>query len=92
MRRQASDLQGGAGSRSGSFFPTGEGAPRARTESPAELAYARERSWHDDSFGEDYGMLVDGHDHHDHRVGTEVLTERDGSDSDSSIDLHTPLP
>lgn len=73
-----------------------------RCDSPSELPYVapapEEEPWRDDSFVSDYGVLLD-------RTGTaiEILDEEeeaklerelegDGSDTDSSLDIHTPLP
>lgn len=74
----------------------------SRSESPNELAYAQsamvDDPWDEDSFVSDYGVPID-------QTGTpydmfdgdeEARLDReldgDGSDSDSSLDLHTPLP
>jgi len=87
MRRYASDLQGARRrssvvSRSESIGP--------RTQSPADI---HDESWNDESFVEDYGNPINGEDRF---VGVdpelEAQLDGEGSDSDSSIDLHTPLP
>lgn len=61
------------------------GESRAGVESPAELAYSQQQreSWNNDSFVDRDDRFVP--------INWE-LDMRDGSDSDSSIDLHTPLP
>ncbi|OBZ66417.1 hypothetical protein A0H81_13704 [Grifola frondosa] len=72
-----------------------------RPSSPTELAYMKnpigaDEHWDHDSYVSDYGVPVD-------QTGTpiEIFDEEeeqrldrelDGSDSDSSLDLHTPLP
>jgi hypothetical protein len=61
----------------------------SRIQSPAELAYTQDESWNDDSFVEDYGTPIDRHDGF---IDRELEGQLDGSDSDSSLDLHTPLP
>ena len=92
MRRHASDVQG-AGSRSSTFSEGASESMGLRTESPAELAYAQDESWNDESFVEDYGMPIRMHDRFV-AIDPEIDAQLDGngSDSDSSLDLHTPLP
>jgi hypothetical protein len=65
----------------------------SRTESPAELAYTQDESWNEDSFIEDYGKPINGGDQFG-AIDPELEAQLDGngSDSDSSLDLHTPLP
>lgn len=66
-----------------------------------ELAYLHqeggsadvEEEWNEDSFVSDYGTPVDGHDNYvDMDPELEARLDAGGSDSDSSLDLHTPLP
>ncbi|KII91466.1 hypothetical protein PLICRDRAFT_508762 [Plicaturopsis crispa FD-325 SS-3] len=62
---------------------------RGRAESPVLLAYMRNENWEEGRFVSDYGVpLEDG----EKGAGTLEVCEDDGSDSDSSLDLHTPLP
>ncbi|KAH9847769.1 hypothetical protein C2E23DRAFT_741042 [Lenzites betulinus] len=78
---------------------------RSRPESASELAYeqtamATEEGdvWDEDSFVSDYGVPIDqtGTPYEMFDVNEEARLDReldgDGSDSDSSLDLHTPLP
>ena len=96
MKRYGSDI--GVGRRpSSSFSRTISGG--ARVASPAQLGFLEnEDGWNDDSYVEDYGTPLDKHDHFSSRVvididpASESQFDREGSDSDSSIDLHTPLP
>ncbi|EJF61904.1 hypothetical protein DICSQDRAFT_146709 [Dichomitus squalens LYAD-421 SS1] len=77
----------------------------SRPESPSELAYeqtamvpASREPWDEDSFVTDYGVpvdetgtpydILDG----DEEARLDRELDGDGSDSDSSLDLHTPLP
>ncbi|KAI0738244.1 hypothetical protein C8Q80DRAFT_1292565 [Daedaleopsis nitida] len=76
--------------------------PSRRPESPTELAYARSAMADDHSDNEsvlsDYGVLLDStgtpydmlDGEEEARLDREL--DGDGSDSDSSLDLHTPLP
>lgn len=58
-----------------------------------ELVYVQDECWNDDSFVSDYGTPIDRHDHFvDMDPELEARLDGGGSDSDSSIDLHTPLP
>jgi large subunit ribosomal protein LP1 len=88
MRRYPSEIQG-AGPRSSTFSRSASEGMGSRIQSPAE---ANRESWIDDSF-EDYGTPINRQDGF---VATppepEAHLDRDGSDSDSSLDLHTPLP
>ncbi|KAI0923119.1 hypothetical protein AcV5_009933 [Taiwanofungus camphoratus] len=76
---------------------------RSRPGSPSELAYMRnaggdDDSWNDDSFVSDYGVPLDDtgtpleifDQEEEERLEREL--EGDGSDTDSSLDIHTPLP
>ncbi|KAI0773092.1 hypothetical protein BD413DRAFT_312310 [Trametes elegans] len=76
---------------------------RSRPESPSELAYERSamappQVWDEDSFVSDYGIPVDetGTPYEmfdgDEEERLEKELDGNGSDSDSSLDLHTPLP
>ena len=83
--------------RSSSFSRTISGG--ARVASPARLTFLdKEGGWNDDSYVEDYGTPLDEHDHFNSGVVVDIdpalesQFDREGSDSDSSIDLHTPLP
>ncbi|KAI0700247.1 hypothetical protein C8T65DRAFT_658053 [Cerioporus squamosus] len=77
------------------------GRRQSRPGSPTELAYAQdamEEVWDEHSFVSDYGTpidqtgtpfdLLDG----DEEARLDRELDGDGSDSDSSLDLHTPLP
>ncbi|KAI0367072.1 hypothetical protein BV20DRAFT_580761 [Pilatotrama ljubarskyi] len=80
---------------------------RSRPESLSELAYEQTAMaaadedgevWDEDSFVSDYGVPVDqtGTPYeifdHDEEARLEKELDGEGSDSDSSLDLHTPLP
>ncbi|KAI0824407.1 hypothetical protein BC628DRAFT_1411015 [Trametes gibbosa] len=78
---------------------------RSRPESLSELAYEQTAmtpqegdTWDEDSFVSDYGVPVDhtGTPYEIFDRDEEARLDReldgDGSDSDSSLDLHTPLP
>jgi hypothetical protein len=92
MRRYTSDLQG-AGSRLSILSRSASEGIASRTESPAELAYTQDESWNEESFIEDYGMPINRRDQFV-AIDPELEAQLDGngSDSDSSLDLHTPLP
>ncbi|KAI0643405.1 hypothetical protein C8Q79DRAFT_928551 [Trametes meyenii] len=78
----------------------------SRPESLSELAYEQSAMapaaegdvWDEDSFVSDYGVPVDSTGtpyemfDHDEEVRLDRELDGDGSDSDSSLDLHTPLP
>ncbi|KAI1793666.1 hypothetical protein LXA43DRAFT_971701 [Ganoderma leucocontextum] len=85
--------------------PHGRSREPPRPVSPSELAYAQTamaheppESWNEDSFASDYGVpldetgtpydVVDG----DEEARLDRELDGDGDDSDSSLDLHTPLP
>lgn len=96
MKRYGSEI--GNGRRPSSSFSRTV-SDGARVTSPVELAYLeQEDGWNDDSYVEDYGTPLDKHDHFsagvvvDINPALESQFDREGSDSDSSIDLHTPLP
>jgi hypothetical protein len=78
VRRRVSDAQG-TGLRSSIVSRSSAGS---RTDSPGELA--RDESWNDDSFVSDYGVPISRHD--------DLEVDLEESDSDSILDLHTPLP
>ncbi|CDO76849.1 hypothetical protein BN946_scf185033.g46 [Trametes cinnabarina] len=79
---------------------------RSRPDSLSELAYeqsamvppADEELWDEDSFVSDYGVPMDETGtpfemlDRDEEARLEKELDGDGSDSDSSLDLHTPLP
>ncbi|KAI0631381.1 hypothetical protein C8Q77DRAFT_1159182 [Trametes polyzona] len=77
---------------------------RSRPESLSELAYEQSamaetaEGWDEDSFVSDYGVPVDqtGTPYEmmdgDKEARLEKELDGEGSDSDSSLDLHTPLP
>ncbi|KAI9464064.1 hypothetical protein BJY52DRAFT_1184460 [Lactarius psammicola] len=83
-----------------SLFSLPDETPRRQSEGSANLAsrsllaYANRPSgddglWNDDSFVEDYGVVIGGGDGGFPSVPDE---EEAAGESDSSIDLHTPLP
>ncbi|GBE83692.1 hypothetical protein SCP_0507480 [Sparassis crispa] len=76
-------------------------AQRSRPASPTELAYLRDAADYarnDDSFVSDYGVQLDATGtpldmldrNEEERLDREL--DGDGSDTDSSLDVHTPLP
>ncbi|OSX58117.1 hypothetical protein POSPLADRAFT_1036279 [Postia placenta MAD-698-R-SB12] len=101
LRRHVSEGLPSARRREGELRRTSEAslpvpARGGRPESPTGLAYAR-NAWVEDSFVSDYGVLLDGTGTPMDVVdGEEARLEREldgsGSDTDSSIDIHTPLP
>ncbi|KAI0710675.1 hypothetical protein C8Q76DRAFT_798218 [Earliella scabrosa] len=91
-----------AGRRTSAPSSQARGRMPSRPESPSELAYETtamaEEKWDEDSFVSDYGVpvdetgtpfdMLDG----DEEARLDRELDGDGSDSDSSLDLHTPLP
>lgn len=106
MERRVSG--GGGGSVAGSTLKGSvSGSTRKSSGSPRELAYTKDQEgavpWEDDSFVEDYGVPIsrqfagdEDDDGFEIDAEMEARLERElegrGSDSDSSLDLHTPLP
>lgn len=93
MRRYASETLKSE-DRSSTFSRSPSDGDGGRADSPMDLAYMQnEEPWNDDSFVSDYGMPIDRHDRFvEMDPELEAQLDGTGSDSDSSIDLHTPLP
>ncbi|KAH9912263.1 hypothetical protein B0H21DRAFT_773951 [Amylocystis lapponica] len=101
VRRQVSE--GLAPRRTSARSFRSSGTASVRVDSPSELAYAQDamaavEPWNEDSFIEDYGKPLDKTGtpleifdrEEEERLDREL--EGEGSDSDSSLDIHTPLP